>query len=448
MKRRAPTETINRSISNPDSIVIIGGGFAGVTLAQQLEQRLGSDVTIVVVSSENHLVFTPMLPEVVGRTVSPFDVVVPGRQMTKRTVWLEGTATSVDRARNLLHYEVADGKSASLKYAHLIFACGSGADLDEIPGVAARGYALKTVMDAIRLGNDLIAGLERAAAEPDERIRERLLSVTVIGGGFSGVEVAGHIADLIWSIRPYYPQLSRHKPKIVLLHQGSHLLPELRHVGLSAKTLKNLRKNHIEVRLHSAVRKADAVNVTLDSGEKIESGLIVCTVGTKTRPLIEALRLPLSKGRLNVEPQLRVEGTENLWALGDCAAIPDGPNGHLCPATAQFALAEARCLAANLAQVVSQEPLKPFHYRPKGMFASIGHHKAVGVIYGLQVSGFFAWWLWRGVYLFKLPTLSRKLEVGLRWLIELPFRPNVVQLRFKGQNSGSFAENRVSGGSG
>ena len=206
-----------------ETIVIVGGGFAGVTLAQRLERLLDRATNIVVVSSENHLVFTPMLPEVVGRTISPFDIVVAGREMTGRTRWLEARVTGIDQARNVVRYENADGSKGAQDYTHLILACGSAADLDEIPGVASRGYALKSVIDAIELGNDLIGSFERAAAEPDEKVRERLLSVTIIGGGFSGVEVAGHIADLMWSIRRFYPQLSRQKPRLVLLHKGGHL---------------------------------------------------------------------------------------------------------------------------------------------------------------------------------------------------------------------------------
>ena len=163
-------------------IVIVGGGFAGVRLAQRLERTLAPSMEIVVVSSENHVVFTPMLPEVVGRTISPFDIVVPGREMTRRTRWLESRVTLIDQVQHQVHYENEDGTKGKLLYAQLVFACGSAADLDEIPGVAARGHALKSVIDAIELGNDLIACFERATVELDPVARQRLLSVAVIGG--------------------------------------------------------------------------------------------------------------------------------------------------------------------------------------------------------------------------------------------------------------------------
>ena len=179
----------------PEKIVIVGGGFAGVTLAQRLECAVPVQTEIMVLSAENHLVFTPMLPEVVGRTISPLHVVVAGRQLTRRTKWLEARVSRIDLEKNEAHYLRRDGTAASIRYTHLVLACGSAANLTEIPGLASRGYALKTVMDAIVMGNDLIGNFEAAATEADAEVRRRLLTVVVIGGGFSGVEIAGHIAD-------------------------------------------------------------------------------------------------------------------------------------------------------------------------------------------------------------------------------------------------------------
>jgi NADH dehydrogenase len=180
--------------------VIVGGGFAGVTLAQRLERLLPPQMEIIVLSAENHLVFTPMLPEVVGRTISPLHVVVAGRQLTRRTKWLEARVSRIDLENSEAHYVRRDGTEGSMSYTHLVLACGSAANLEEIPGLASRGYPLKTVMDAIVMGNDLIGNFEAAATEPEPEARQRLLTVVVIGGGFSGVEVAGHIADLMRAI--------------------------------------------------------------------------------------------------------------------------------------------------------------------------------------------------------------------------------------------------------
>jgi NADH dehydrogenase len=426
-------ETITTDLS--ERIVIVGGGFAGVTLAQRLECALPVQTEIIVLSAENYLVFTPMLPEVVGRTISPLHVVVAGRQLTRRTKWLEARVSRIDREKNEAHYLRRDGTAASMRYTHLALACGSAANLDEIPGLAARGYALKTVMDAIVMGNDLIGNFEAAATESDAEARQRLLTIVVIGGGFSGVEIAGHIADLMRAIRRFYPELKHETPHVVLLHKGKHLLPELHHESLSKFTLQKLRKNGIKVRLETTAKKADSIAVHLASGERIETGMIVCTIGTETHPLIKGLGLTLEKGRLKTDPDMKVSGTTNLWALGDCALVPNGYDGRPSPATAQFAVQQARQLAENLKCVSQNVATKPFCFRPRGMLASIGHRNAVAVIYGIKLSGFIAWFLWRGIYLSKLPTFSRKLEVAISWAVSIPFPPNIVQLRLSKKES-------------
>jgi NADH dehydrogenase len=421
-----------REASAPDlseRIVIVGGGFAGVTLAQRLERLLPAQTEIIVLGADNHLVFTPMLPEVVGRTISPLHVVAPGRQLTRRTKWLEARVSRIDHEKSEAHYLRRDGTAASMHYTHLVLACGSAANLAEIPGLASRGYALKTVMDAIVMGNDLIGNFETAATESDAEVRQRLLTVVVIGGGFSGVEIAGHIADLMRVIRRFYPELKHETPHVVLLHKGKHLLPELHHESLSKFTLEKLRKNGIKVRLETTAKKADSIAVHLISGERIETGMIVCTIGTETPPLVKSLGFTLEKGRLKTDPDMKVTGITNLWALGDCALVPNAYDGRPCPATAQFAVQQARQLAQNLKCVSQRAVTKPFNFHPRGMLASIGHRNAVAVIYGVKLSGFTAWFLWRGIYLSKLPTFSRKLEVAISWAVGIPFPPNIVQLR-------------------
>jgi NADH dehydrogenase len=435
-----------REASAPDlseRIVIVGGGFAGVTLAQRLERLLPAHMEIVVLSADNHLVFTPMLPEVVGRTISPLHVVVAGRQLTRRTKWLEARVSRIDREKHEAHYLRRDGTAASLRYTQLVLACGAAANLAEIPGLASRGYALKTVMDAIVMGNDLIGNFETAATEPDEEMRQRLLTVVVIGGGFSGVEIAGHIADLMRAIRRFYPELKHETPHVVLLQKGKQLLPELHHESLSKFTLQKLRQNGIKVRLETSAKKVDSVAVHLTSGEKIETGMIVCTVGTETHPLIKDLGLPLEKRRLKTEPDMKVSGTANLWSLGDCALVANAFDGRPSPATAQFAMQQARQLAENIKCVSQGATTKPFNFRPRGMLASIGHRNAVAVIYGVKLSGFIAWFLWRGIYLAKLPTFSRKLEVAISWACNIPFPPNIVQLRLSKEQSLDAAGGRA-----
>jgi len=407
----------------------VGGGFAGGTLAEQLTRRVAPNVEVVVISSENHMVFTPMLAEVAGRSLSGLDVVIPGRQIAPRAAWLTATVTSVDLKKNEVEYTRPDGRSATLSYAHLVLACGSGVNLDVIPGMAAYAYTLRTVADGMILGNEVIARFEQAVAEPDDAERERLLTLVVVGGGFTGVEAAGHLFDLMRNVMPFYPQLSRTRPRMVLLQRGPRIVPEFQHDSLSEFALRKLRQNGLDVRLNTDVKEVTARYVRLGTGEQISTGLTVCAIGTAPVALIKKIGLPLERGRLKTEPDMRVTGAANVWAFGDCAAVPNTWNAQISPPTAQFALRQAKQLTANLLRVQRGEATRPFHFRPQGLLATIGHHNGVAEIYRLKFSGLVAWFLWRTVYLMKIPTFRRKLNVVVDWTWDIFFKPNVVQVR-------------------
>jgi NADH dehydrogenase len=409
-------------------IVILGGGFAGVTLAQRLERLTDDSVEIVLLSSENHLVFSPLLAEAVAREISPLHVVVPGRQMVRRTLWLTAKATAVDRSANEVHYESLEGERGVLTYDHLVIACGSVVDLTIIPGLSTNTYPLKTLGDAVFLTNNLIGKLEEASMKADSRERRRFLSVVIIGGGFSGVEVAGAIHDLLERARRYYPRLGTDLIRIVLLQRGERLIPEMHAESLSDFALRNLRARGIEIRLNTDAKEIQDGKVLLASGEQIEAETVVCTIGNTTNPLLKTLGLPLERGRLKADPDMCVTQTSNIWALGDSTAVPNAWDGKLSPPTAQFAVRQARQLAANLVRVLKNQPTRPFSFRPLGMMASIGHHNAVAEVLGLRVSGFVGWLLWRCVYLAKMPTLLRKIEVAIDWAWNLLFPPNIVQV--------------------
>jgi NADH:ubiquinone reductase (H+-translocating) len=431
MKRaliRQQTGTAAQNTNSKSRIVILGGGFAGVTLAQQLERLTDPTVELVLVSSENHLVFSPLLAEAVGREISPLHVVVPGRQMVRRTQWLTARATAVDRAANEVHYVSPAGEQGVLSYDHLVFACGSVVDLGIIPGVSTNTYPLKTLGDAVFLTNSLIGKLEEASMKADPDARRRLLTVVIIGGGFSGVEVAGAINDLLERALRYYSRLQNETPRIILLHRGDRIIPEMRAESLSEFALRKLRARGIEIRLNTDAKEVQSSKVVLGTGEEIECETVVCTVGNTTNPLLKAVGLPLEKGRLKTEPDMRVKHAANVWALGDSTAVPNAWDGKPSPPTAQFAMRQAKQLAANIACVLAGQESRPFSYRPLGMMASIGHHNAVAEICGLHISGFVGWLLWRSVYLAKMPTLLRKVEVALDWAWSVLFRPNIVQV--------------------
>jgi NADH dehydrogenase len=410
-------------------VIIVGGGFAGATLAEQLSRRLAPGLEVVVISSENHMVFTPMLAEMAGRSLSGLDVVIPGRQIAPRAAWLTATVTGVDLKKNEVEYTRPDGQTATLSFAHLVLACGCDVNLDVVPGMAANACTLRTVADGMTLGNEVIARFEQAAAEPDDAERERLLTVVVVGGGFTGVEAAGHLFDLMRNVQPFYPQLGRNRPRMVLLQRGARIVPEFQHDSLSEFALRKLRQNGLEVRLNTDVKEVTARYLRLGTGERIDTGLTVCAVGTAPVALITKIGLPMEKGRLKTESDMRVTGSVNMWAFGDCAAVPNAWNAQISPPTAQFALRQAKQLAANLVRVQRGEATRPFQFRPQGLLATIGHHNGVAEIYRLKFSGLVAWFLWRTVYLLKIPTIMRKLNVVVDWTWDIFFKPNVVQIR-------------------
>jgi NADH:ubiquinone reductase (H+-translocating) len=410
-------------------IVIVGGGFAGVTLAESLNRHITKDVEVVVISSENHMVFTPMLAEVAGRSLGGLDVVVTGRLLARKATWLTATVNRVDLKKNEVEYTRPDGKIATISYTHLVLACGSEINLDVVPGMEAHAYTLRTVGDGLTLGNEVISRFEQASVEPEEAERQRLLTVVVVGGGFTGVEAAGHVFDLMRDIHSFYPQLSGTKPRMVLLQKGPKIVPEFQHDSLSEFALRKVKQNGLEVRLNTEVQEVTERYVRLGTGERIPTDLTLCAIGTAPTGLIKNIGLPMVHGRLKTEPDMKVEGTANVWAFGDCGAVPNAWNGQLSPPTAQFALRQATQLGANLVRVQRGEATRPFRFRPQGLLATIGHHNGVAEIYGLKFSGLLAWFLWRTVYLLKIPTFRRKLNVVVDWTWDIFFKPNIVQVR-------------------
>ncbi|HEY7182411.1 MAG TPA: FAD-dependent oxidoreductase [Blastocatellia bacterium] len=410
-------------------VIVVGGGFGGVTLAQRLERKLSSEVEIALISSDNHFLFTPMLAEVIGRSLSPLHIAVAGRRMVRRTTWLTAQVTNLDLQGNLVSYVGAGGESESLTYDHLVLACGSVVNVNLMPGLAAYSYPFKTLGDAVYLSNDLIERLEEAAVENDPGRRRRLLNIVVIGGGFSGVEVAGAMAEMVRESLRFYPRLQGERPNIVLLQHGASLIPELNAPSLSEFTHDKLREAGVDVRLNCGAREVTPAGVRLGGGELIEAATVVSTVGTSPNPLIQKLGLPLEHGRLITDPDMRVKGARNVWAVGDCAIIPNAFNNRPSPPTGQFAERQAKQLAANLARAFDGRPTRPFSFRPLGMLASLGNRTAVAEILGIRVSGFIAWVLWRSVYLGKLPSLARKLEVVVDWTWHALFPLDIVELK-------------------
>ncbi|NBC12677.1 MAG: FAD-dependent oxidoreductase [Gammaproteobacteria bacterium] len=415
--------------SGAPRIVIIGGGFAGATAAQALERRLRK-ADIHLVSAENHLTYNPLLPEVVGASVLPGHVVAPLRQMVHRARVHQVRVTAVDTTARRVHYD-GGCESGSLGYDHLVLACGSSANLRMIPGMAEHALPLKTVGDALFLRNRVISRLEDAELTDNPTLRRWLKTFVVVGGGFSGVEVAGEISDFLTESGRWYSHSQLEPPRVVIVHGGPHLLPELPERLGRFTERKLARHGGVEVRLNSRSDAIDGRGVTLDNGSRIEAGTVVSTIGTAPSPLIEALPAEKQRGRLRVDADMSVPGLPGVWAIGDCAAVPNSyGDGAPCPPTAQFALRQGPQLAANIARRERGEPTRPFGYRPKGLMSAIGHNRAVARVWGINLSGFIPWLLWRGFYLLYIPTFARKARVYLEWNWAMFFPPDIAHLRF------------------
>lgn len=410
------------------NLVIIGGGFAGVKAMQALEHALPPDWTLTLVSQENFITFNPLLPEVVGASILPGHVIAPHRQMIHCSHVCMARVTEIDTANRVVHY-LGEGPG-EIHYDQLILACGTNANLDIVKGMSSYALPLKTLGDALFLRNRIISRLEQAELQPDREQRRWLTTFVVVGGGFSGVETAGELVDFLYSSLRYYKRIQRDDIRIVLLHSGERLLPELS-ASLGDFTLRKMARLGVDVKLNArAVRVTDR-DVHLDSGEIVHGGTVICTIGTQPNSLLDEIPAMKNRGRLVVNPDLSVPGVDGVWAAGDCAAAVNALDGKVSPPTAQFAEAQAKQLAANIVARLTGQATRPFRYRPKGQLSSIGHNKAVAEIFGLKFSGFVAWLMWRGLYLLRMPTLARKSRLFLEWNWAMFFPPDISHYGYR-----------------
>jgi len=411
-------------------IVILGGGFGGLAAALKLERALArrSDLQVTLVNRENFFLFTPMLHEVAASDLDVTHIVNPVRKLLKRVQFFEGDVTAIDLVGKTVFVTHTDGGHGhEIPYDHLVLGLGSVTNFFGLPGLAERAFTMKSLGDALSLRNRLIANLEAADFECASGDREPLLTVVVAGGGFVGVETAAGTYDFVLEALPFYPNVDPSLIRMVLVHPGSHLLPELgEKLGTYAGGV--LQRRGIEVRLGTRVKSVTSSGVELSDGERIPTTTVVWTAGSSAHPLLETLALKKNKGRVETDSFLRASGASGVWALGDCALIPDPARGGAFPPTAQHALREGRTLARNVIAAIEGHPLKPFAFKTLGQLAAIGKRRGVARIFGVNFSGFIAWWLWRTIYLAKLPRLEKKVRVALDWTLDLVFSKDLVQL--------------------
>ncbi|MDZ7750364.1 MAG: NAD(P)/FAD-dependent oxidoreductase [Gammaproteobacteria bacterium] len=409
------------------TVAIVGGGFAGITVARRLERQLPDHWRILLLSRENYITYNPLLAEVVGASILPGHVVAPIRQMVHRSSFRMVNVSRVDLEQRRLI--MAEPDAEPVHWDRLVLACGVRADLGRVPGMAEHAVPLKLLGDALALRNRILVQLERAARQPDPEVRRALTRFVVVGGGFSGVEVAGEIQDFLAEAVRYYPEVDAADCRVAVVHSRDRLLNEISE-GLGRYAEKRMRRNGIDIHLGARVAQVDGRGVELSGGGRVEGATVVATIGTAPMGLIEGVALPKEKGRIVTAPDLSVQDHPDIWALGDCAWVINQADGQPSPPTAQFAVRQAALVADNLVRREAGRDTRPFHYRSRGQLASIGHNKAVAEIYGLRLSGFPAWLLWRGFYLLQIPTLLRKVRVYFEWNWQMLFPPDIVHLRF------------------
>jgi len=427
----ADTDAVVPKATAKRRIMILGGGFAGAYTARHLEKRLAgaADVEIMLVSRENFVLFTPMLHEVAGGDVADTDIVQPLRKMLRHTRVAVADIEVIDLVKKQVRIRhVGMPHAHEWGYDQLVLAVGAVTNFYRTPGLEEHALTMKTLGDAILVRNRVIDALGFADNQSDEVERRTTLTVVVAGSGFAGVETAGAVNDLLREVIKFYPNLKKDMLRIVVVDPGDHILPELgKSLGLYAQ--KKLEKRGVELRLKTKVTGYDGKEVALDDGTKIATRMLIWTAGITPPPLLSGLPCAKQRGRILANDCLQVPDWPGVWALGDCALVPDPLNpGKFYPPTAQHAIRQAAVLANNIVAALRGQAPQPFKFKTLGLLATIGRRTGVAEISGVQFSGIIAWWLWRCIYLGKLPGLQKKVRVALDWMLDLIFSKDLVQL--------------------
>jgi NADH dehydrogenase len=414
---------------NHTKIVIIGGGFAAAKCAKTLRAKLSpNDCHILLFSKENHMVFHPLLADVAGASIHPDSAAATLRQMLPGVECRTESINRVDTTERQIEYQNDQSQIERTNYDHLVIACGADSNLGVVPGMSDHAFPFKTMRDAVRLRVHIIQQLEKAEACENPERRRFYLSFVIIGGGFSGVELAGEVNDLIRGSTRFYRNFAENEIRIALVHSGNQILPEVSST-LRDFALKKMQKVGVEVLLNTKAAAATPEGVGLPDGTLIRAATVVCTIGTTPARIVERLDVRKERGRIVTDADMRVTGLQNVWAVGDCASITNAFNNEPSPPTGQFAEREGRQAAANIVRVLRGEPTRPFYFKPLGRLCSSRVRGPVAEMFGLRISGFLAWFLWRGVYLLKLPSWSRRIKVGLDWGWDLVFPRDLGTLR-------------------
>jgi NADH dehydrogenase len=420
-------------------VLIVGGGNVGMYTALRLQRKLRRDIRrgeieITVVDPQSYMTYQPFLPEAAAGNLEPRHVVAPLRQVLPKVRILNGEVVGIDHARRrasvrLVGAELTADGTRELDYDIIVVAAGSISRTLPIPGLAERGIGFKTVGEAIYLRNHVLAQLDIAASAEDAALRRRALTFVFVGGGYAGVEALAELEDMARGALKYYPGLRAEDLRWVLVEATDHILPEVG-ADMGRWTVQALRRRGIEVKLETLLKSAEGGHIVLSDGEEFDAGTLVWTAGVKPHPVVGAGDLPVDeKGRLKATAELNLEGLDDAFAAGDNAAVPDLTKpGQFCAPNAQHAVRQARRLADNIVATLHGRRRRPYRHAYAGSVASLGLHKGVAQIYGVEVRGWPAWFIHRTYHLSRIPTFNRKVRVILDWTLALFFRREIVSL--------------------
>jgi len=393
-------------------------------LEKLLKRR--DDVAVTLLSSENFFLFTPMLPEAGASSIGTRHIVSPLRKLLRRTHTAEVFVDRIDLvSRAVLARHSVTGAVREFPYDRLVLALGGVTNYFNIPGAQEHSSPFKTLGDAIYVRNHVIDKLEEAVVEP-ERAPE-LLTFAIIGGGLTGVEVSGALNDFVREAADFYPEIDRNQIRIILVEAGPRLMPEMDE-ELAAFAEKVLGERGVDVRTNTSVVRAEKGSFELSTGERVSTATLIWAAGVAPSPLVASLGVGTERGRIRVNEYLEIEGLPNVWALGDCAHIPNPKTGKPHPPTAQHAVREGKCAGRNVAASLGIGTKQAFSYRTMGQMAIVGERTGVADIMGLRFQGFIAWFLWRTYYLNRIPQLEKRLRVMLDWTLDLFFTRDLVKL--------------------
>jgi NADH:ubiquinone reductase (H+-translocating) len=411
-------------------VVILGGGFGGLYTARKLEKLLPKgSARITLINDVNFMLYTPLLPGAAGGTLEPRHVVVPLREQLKDTHLKLARVTGADPAKRQVTIASPEGEPETLTYDQLVVTMGSTSRTLPIPGLAEHAHGFKTLSEAIALRNRLVQTFEHAESIEDDEARHSLLTYVFVGAGYAGVEGLAEMEDFAADMLEMYPRCKLHGVRFVLVEARDRLMPEISE-RLADFAGNELRRRGIEIRLGTTIERVSADSTELSTGEVIPTRTVTWTAGVKPHPIVAELGLPLDgTGRIKVDRYCRVEGFDNVWAIGDAAAVPDPARpGMASPPTCQHAIRQGRTAGANVAAAIGGRKPKPFTYKTLGVFVDMGRFQAVAETVGIKWRGFPAWFLARSYHLMMMPGTRRRARLVTDWSVGLLFGRDTSEL--------------------